>query len=43
MIDAAKRAVLEANIAREGDRVVIVAGVPVDVPGTTNMVKADIL
>jgi len=43
MIREAKNAVLEANIANKGDHVVIVAGVPVDVPGTTNMVKADVL
>jgi pyruvate kinase len=43
MIDAAKRAVVEAGIANRGDRVVVVAGVPVDVPGTTNMIKADVL
>lgn len=43
MITSAKKAVLAAGIARRGDRVVIVAGVPVDVPGTTNMIKADTL
>jgi pyruvate kinase len=31
------------GIAERGDRVVVVAGVPVDVPGTTNMIKADVL
>jgi pyruvate kinase len=43
MIDIAKRAVVDAGIASRGDRVVVVAGVPVDVPGTTNMIKADVL
>ena len=43
MIKVARRAVLESGIASKGDRIVIVAGVPVDVPGTTNMVKADVL
>jgi pyruvate kinase len=43
MSDAAKSAVLEAGIAGKGDRLVIVAGVPVNVPGTTNMIKADVL
>jgi len=43
MIDAAKRAVVDAGLASRGDRVVVVAGVPVDVPGTTNMIKADVL
>jgi pyruvate kinase len=43
MMEAAKRAVCESGIANKGERVVIVAGVPVNVPGTTNMVKADTL
>jgi pyruvate kinase len=43
MINAAKDAVVAAGVARRGDRVVVVAGVPVDVPGTTNMIKADVL
>lgn len=43
MIQAAKDAVVAAGVAQRGDRVVIVAGVPVDVPGTTNMIKADVL
>ena len=43
MIGKAKEAVVAAGIAGRGDRVVIVAGVPVDVPGTTNMIKADVL
>jgi pyruvate kinase len=43
MIGRAKDAAVAAGIARRGDRVVVVAGVPVDVPGTTNMIKADVL
>jgi len=43
MIGRAKDAVVAAGIADRGDRVVVVAGVPVDVPGTTNMIKADVL
>ena len=43
MIGQAKDAVVAAGIANRGDRVVVVAGVPVDVPGTTNMIKADVL
>ena len=41
MIDEAKAAVLDSGIACEGDRVVVVAGVPVDVPVATNMIKVD--
>jgi pyruvate kinase len=43
MIGKAKDAVVAAGLAKRGDRVVVVAGVPVDVPGTTNMIKADVL
>jgi len=43
MIAKAKRAALNAGIAETGDVVVIVAGIPIDVPGTTNIIKADML
>jgi pyruvate kinase len=43
MIGKAKDAVVAAGVAKRGDRIVVVAGVPVDVPGTTNMIKADVL
>jgi pyruvate kinase len=43
MIAKAKKATLESGLASLGDRVVIVAGIPVDAPGTTNMIKADVL
>jgi len=29
------------GIAREGDRVVVTAGVPFDTPGTTNLLKVE--
>ena len=43
MIDEAKQAVLKAGPAQKGEKVVIVAGIPIDEPGTTNMIKADVL
>jgi len=43
MIAEAKSAVLKSGLANPGDRVVMVAGIPVGVPGTTNMIKADVL
>jgi pyruvate kinase len=43
MINAAKAGVLFTGIAGDGDRVVIVAGVPIDEPGTTNTIKVDVL
>ena len=41
MLDAARERVLESGLARRGDRVVVTAGVPFDVPGTTNLVKVE--
>ena len=43
MIGSAKQAVLNSGLAGAGEQVVIIAGIPADVPGTTNMIKADIL
>ena len=43
MITSAKQAVLKSGLARPGERVVIITGIPAGVPGTTNMIKADIL
>lgn len=43
MIAKAKRVALNSGIVKTGDVVVIVAGVPIDVPGTTNIIKADML
>ncbi len=40
MLDTAVNAVVKAGYAAPGDRVVVVAGIPIDVPGTTNMIKA---
>ncbi len=34
-------AVRARGLAREGDRVVVTAGVPFDVPGTTNLMKVE--
>lgn len=43
MITEAKKATLESGLASSGDRVVIVAGIPFDIPGITNIIKADVL
>ncbi len=43
MIDAATRGALEAGLIHSGDLVVITAGIPVGVPGTTNMIKVHIV
>jgi len=41
MVVVALDAVRARGMAREGDRVVVTAGVPFDVPGTTNMMKVE--
>lgn len=39
----ARTELLSRGIAREGDRVVVTAGAPFDVPGTTNLLKVETL
>jgi pyruvate kinase len=41
MLDAAREQILACGYARKGDRVVVTAGVPFDVPGTTNLMKIE--
>ena len=41
MVKLALAAVRDRGLAREGDRVVVTAGVPFDVPGTTNLMKVE--
>lgn len=41
MVKLALEAVRNRGLAREGDRVVVTAGVPFDVPGTTNLMKVE--
>jgi pyruvate kinase len=41
MVRMALEAVRRRGLARTGDRVVVTAGVPFDVPGTTNMIKVE--
>jgi pyruvate kinase len=41
MLDAARERILVNGYARKGDRVVVIAGVPFDVPGSTNMAKVE--
>ena len=41
MVKLALDAVRTHGLAREGDRVVVTAGVPFDVPGTTNLMKVE--
>jgi len=41
MILVARAALLDQGLVQEGDRVVVTAGVPFDVPGTTNLLKIE--
>jgi pyruvate kinase len=41
MVRLALDAVQRRGLAKSGDRVVVTAGVPFDVPGTTNMIKVE--
>lgn len=41
MVKLALEAVQRRGLARSGDRVVVTAGVPFDVPGTTNLLKVE--
>jgi len=43
MIESTLRAALISGLVKRGEKVVITAGVPVGVPGTTNLIKAEIL
>ena len=41
MLASAREALLQRGLAREGDKVIVTAGVPFDVPGTTNLLKIE--
>ncbi len=41
MLDAARESIIERGFAKQGDKVVAMAGVPFDVPGKTNMIKVE--
>jgi pyruvate kinase len=41
MMKRARETVVERNLANSGDRIIVTAGVPFDVPGTTNLLKVE--
>jgi pyruvate kinase len=41
MLAVARRQILERGLARPGERLVVTAGVPFDMPGTTNLLKIE--
>lgn len=43
LMDEAKQAIIANHLLPKGSSIVIVAGIPVGMPGTTNMIKGDVL
>jgi pyruvate kinase len=43
MLDRAREALVRGELARAGDQVVVTAGVPFEVPGTTNLLKVEVI
>ena len=43
MLQRSKRIPKELGMATQGDRIVIIAGVPISIPGTTNLIKVEIV
>lgn len=43
MLERSKQIPKELGLARPGDRIVIIAGVPISIPGTTNLIKVEIV
>ncbi|HKT09918.1 MAG TPA: pyruvate kinase alpha/beta domain-containing protein, partial [Gemmatimonadaceae bacterium] len=41
MFERGSRAVKDAGFAKAGDRIPVTAGVPFDVPGTTNLLRVE--
>ena len=41
MMDRTKGVVVERELASNGDRIIVTAGVPFDMPGTTNLLKVE--
>jgi pyruvate kinase len=43
MLERSKRMPKELGMATQGDKIVIIAGVPISIPGTTNLIKVEIV
>ena len=43
MFEHARVEILARGLARPGDRVLVTAGVPFDTPGTTNLLKVEVV
>ncbi len=43
MLDVARESLLDQGLVESGDRIVVTAGVPFEVSGTTNLLKVEIV
>ena len=43
MLDVAREALIDQGLVKPGDRIIVTAGVPFDVTGTTNLLKVEIV
>jgi pyruvate kinase len=43
MLERSKKMPQELGLASPGDRVIVIAGVPISIPGTTNLIKVEIV
>jgi len=43
MLERAKRMPKKLGLASRGDKVIIIAGVPISIPGTTNLIKVEVV
>jgi pyruvate kinase len=43
MLERSKRMPRELGMASKGEKIVIIAGVPISVPGTTNLIKVEVV
>jgi pyruvate kinase len=41
MMEQTKNVVVRRELAANGDRIIVTAGVPFDLPGTTNLLKVE--
>jgi pyruvate kinase len=43
MLERSKKMPKELGMATRGDMIVIIAGIPISIPGTTNLVKVEMV
>jgi pyruvate kinase len=43
MLERAKQIPRKIGMASKGERIVIIAGVPISIPGTTNLIKMEVV